>query len=67
MSLPSTGSVTQRKFLLESMDHFVISFTVATGNVIVYAGLYPEQPLTKYAWRAEGGVGTTSLKVRQID
>jgi len=59
--------VTQRKFLLESMDHFVISFIVATGKVIVYAGLYPEQPLTKYAWRAEGEIGTTSMKVRQID
>ena len=67
VTLPSTGSVVQAKFLLTTMDPFTISFTVATGYAVVYVGLYPDKPMLKYAWMAQGGVGTTSIKVRTED
>jgi hypothetical protein len=65
-TLPSTGSVSQYKFLLDSKDPFIISLTLATGYAIVYVGLYPNQPLT-YAWSVQGGIGTMSIKVRTTD
>lgn len=67
LQLPATGSVAQRKFLLESKNPFTIQVTLATGYAIVYVGLYPDAPLTKYAWKAEGGIGTITMRVRTTD
>lgn len=53
--------------MLTSKDPFTVSLTIATGYAIVYVGLYPDQPLTKFAWRAEGGIGTTNIRVRTVD
>jgi hypothetical protein len=40
---------------------------LATGYAIVYVGLYPDAPLTKYAWKSEGGIGTINMRVRTTD
>lgn len=67
LQLPATGSVAQRKFLLDSKNPFSIQVTLATGYTIVYVGLYPDAPLTKYAWKSEGGIGTINMRVRTTD
>ncbi len=41
--------------------------SVQLGYVVVYVGIYPSEPITKYAWRGEGGNGTISVKVRSTD
>jgi hypothetical protein len=33
----------------------------------VYVGLYPDTPLTRFAWKSEGGVGTINIRVRTTD
>jgi hypothetical protein len=40
---------------------------VASGYVIAYIGLYPDQPLTMYAWKASATIGTTQINVRTTD
>ena len=67
LELPATGSVAQRKFLLDTKNPFSIQVTLATGYAIVYVGLYPDQPLTMYAWSAQGGIGTITMRVRTTD
>jgi len=59
-TLPATGTVSQRKFILDSKDHFEITATVTTGYLIMYVGLYPNSPLNRFQWKAEG---STNLKV----
>ena len=44
-----------------------MQFTVAVGSVNIYVGLYPEAPLTKYAYFKEAVFGTVNIRMRTTD
>lgn len=67
ITLPGIGTVDQRKFLVNSKDAISVEFTISTGSIIAYIGLYPESPLTKSAWKVEGSTGTVKLRIRTTD
>lgn len=54
LTLPATGTVSQRKFILDCKDPFTIRASVTAGYLIMFVGLYPEAPRTKYQFYAEG-------------
>jgi hypothetical protein len=41
VSLPSTGTTVQRRFLVDSKEPVTVSATVRTGSVIMYVSLVP--------------------------
>jgi hypothetical protein len=47
-TLPATGTVTQRKFIVLTKDPFEIQATVTMGYLVMYVGLYPNSPLNKF-------------------
>lgn len=54
-----------RKFLLNSMDNFILEATVVTGEVTMYVGLDPNTVgPDNYLWssKSEGGVASLSIK-----
>jgi hypothetical protein len=48
LTLPATGAVAQRKFILDSMSSFSISAYVNTGYLVMYVGLYPDNAVARY-------------------
>jgi hypothetical protein len=68
LTLPATGTVQTRKFILDTKDPFVISATVTSGYLIMYVGLYPESPKSRYQFYAEGdNKKEVRISVRQTD
>lgn len=59
-TLPATGTVSQRKFILDCKDHFEVTAQVSMGYLIMYVGLYPNSPSNKFQWKAEG---SSNLKI----
>ena len=53
-TLPATGTVTQRKFILFSKDPFQITAQVTLGYLVMYVGLYPDTPLSDSQWTTQG-------------
>lgn len=66
MTLPATGAVAQRKFILDATDSFTVTARVTTGLLVMYVGLYPNNAVTRFQWKAEG-TGTVSIAIKQTD
>jgi hypothetical protein len=68
VTLPATGTVTQRKFILDSKDNFFINAIVTTGLANIYVGLYPNNAQSKFSWSASASAGKTAkIAVKQTD
>ena len=67
ISMPSTGSTLQRRFLLDQKEPFTVSADVANGRVLMYIGLAPGQT-GKWLWKADAPKGqVTSISVKTSD
>jgi hypothetical protein len=67
LSLPSTGTTIQKRFLLDNKEPLTLSATVRTGSVIMYVSLVPATT-QKALWKVETQAGKTGkISVKTSD